>query len=175
MKKNVFYLFALVCAMCLFASCGNDDENNDDKKINPFGTYSGNLSVVLTIGDVPQEPIESKESVQLVKGSSDTNFSFLLKNFMLQMGPTTVVGVGNINIENVDLVPAGDNKFTFSKEIPKMKITAGDKEGITWIGPGLGEIPMTLNGTIEGDKVTVVISIPDFTGMDIAVSFTGTK
>lgn len=173
MKKNLFYLFALVCAMSLFTSCGSDDD--DDNKVEPYGTYSGNLSVVLTTQAGAQDPITSKESVQLIKGSSDNKFSFLLKNFMLQMGGIAT-GIGNINIENVDLVSAGGNKYTFSKSIPELQITAGDKEGVAvWLGPTLGKIPVDLSGTIEGNKVTVVINIPSFMSMDIAVNFTGTK
>lgn len=172
MKKNLFYLFALVCAMSLFASCGSDD---DDDKVEPYGVYSGDLSVVLTTQAGAQDPITSKESVQLIKGSSDNKFSFLLKNFILQLGGSAT-GVGNINIENVELVSVGDNKYTFSKNIPDMEIAAGDKEGVAvWLGPTLGKIPVNLSGTIEGNKVTVVINIPSFMTMDIAVNFTGTK
>lgn len=171
MKKKLFYLFALVCAMNLFTSCGSDD----DDKVEPYGVYSGDLSVVLTTQAGVQDPITSKESVQLIKGSSDNNFSFLLKNFMLQMDGAAT-GIGNINIENVELVSAGDNKYTFSKNIPEMQITAGDKEGVAvWLGPTLGKIPVNLSGTIVGNKVTVAINIPSFMTMDIAVNFTGTK
>ena len=55
-------------------------------------------------------------------------------------------------------------------------VNAGDKEGVAvWLGPTLGKIPVDLSGTIEGNKVTVVINIPSFMSMDIAVNFTGTK
>lgn len=172
MKKNLFYLFVLVCTMGLFTSCGSDDDND---KVDPYGAYFGDLSVVLTTQAGAQDPIKSKESIQLIKANSDNKFSFLLKNFVLQMGNTTI-GVGNINIEDVDLVSAGGTKFTFSKDIPEMQITKGDKEGIpNWLGPTLGKIPVKLTGTIEGNKVSVVINIPSFMQMDIAVNFTGTK
>lgn len=175
MKKNVLYLFALICAMCLFASCGDDDDDTNTNTISPYGTYSGDLSVVLTMGDTPSSPIGSKEIVQLVKGNSDNKFSFSLKNFMIELVPKVPTGVGNIDIKDIDLVAAGDNKYTFSKDIPDFEITAGDKEGVpTWIGPGLKKIHVTLNGTIEGNKVKVNLSIP-ITGMSVAVSFAGTK
>lgn len=174
MKKNVFYLIALVCAMCLFVSCGNDDENNDDKKIDPFGTYSGDLSVVLNLGGTAQDPVKSTEKVQLVKGNADNKFSFVLKNFIFG-----TMNVGNIIIDDIELVPAGDNRFTFSKTVTDFEIPAGDKEGVTdWMGPIIGKINLKLkDGVVEGNKVTVKLDIPVTypASMDVSVSFTGTK
>ena len=43
MKKNLLYLFILICSVSLFTSCGDDDEN-DDNKANVAGTYAGNRS-----------------------------------------------------------------------------------------------------------------------------------
>ena len=37
MKKNLLYLFILICSVSLFTSCGDDDEN-DDNKANVAGT-----------------------------------------------------------------------------------------------------------------------------------------
>lgn len=180
MKKNVFYLFVLICVMSLFTSCGDDDNT----KVSPNGTYSGDLRVVFTMGDIPfLSPIDSKEIVQLVKGSSDNKFSFSLKNFMIELAPGKKTGVGNIDIKDIDLVAAGHNKYTFSKDIPDFEITTGDKEGVlTWIGPGLKKLHLTLNGTIEGGKVkidlatSIEISVATgYTEMSITVGFTGTK
>ena len=50
MKKNLLYLFILICSVSLFTSCGDDDEN-DDNKANVAGTYAGNLGVLSTVKD----------------------------------------------------------------------------------------------------------------------------
>ena len=42
MKKNLFYLFALICSMSLFTACSDDD---DDKKEAVAGTYTGTITV----------------------------------------------------------------------------------------------------------------------------------
>lgn len=33
MKKNLFYLFALICSMSLFTACSDDDEAPDYSKV----------------------------------------------------------------------------------------------------------------------------------------------
>ena len=50
MKKSVFYyLFAVICTVCLFTACSDDDD--DDNKVltvdNIVGTYPGDLDVTL--------------------------------------------------------------------------------------------------------------------------------
>lgn len=46
MKKNLLYLFMLVCSVGLFTSCGDDDDDNNDKP-DVAGTYAGNLGVTI--------------------------------------------------------------------------------------------------------------------------------
>ena len=48
MKKSIFYLFAVVCAMCLFTAC-SDDDDDDNKSVtvnSVVGTYKGTLKVL---------------------------------------------------------------------------------------------------------------------------------
>ena len=60
MKKNLLYLFMLVCSVGLFTSCGDDDDDNNDKP-DVAGTYAGNLGV--TIDD--SDPITSSQTIEL--------------------------------------------------------------------------------------------------------------
>lgn len=175
MKKNVFYLFALICAMSLFASCGNDDEN--DNKGNVAGTYSGNLGVVID----GEGPVSSPQSIELTSPAKG-KVNFVLKNFILASNAEgTEAGsmpIGTIKIDNIDLVES-NGKYTFTKTVDKLKIEAGDKEGIKneeWIGPVLSAngIPVTLKGTVNGNSIDLDITIP-FGAMNIAVEFSGTK
>lgn len=44
MKKNLFYLFALICSMSLFTACSDDDEAPDYSKViesEMAGNYKG--------------------------------------------------------------------------------------------------------------------------------------
>lgn len=173
MKKNVFYLFALICAMSLFASCGDDDDKKGGKDV--VGTYSGNLGVVIDGEDL----IPSPQNIELTS-SSEGKIDFLLKNFILEVAlnetETEAIPVGNIKITDIQLVES-DGKYTFTKTVEKLKIEAGDKEGIEgWMGPTISKdgIPVTLKGTITGNKIELDIVIP-FGTMDIAVQFSGTK
>lgn len=178
MKRNLFYVLMLVCSVSLFTGCSDDD----DTKVNPFGTYSGALDVALVTPGADPSTLKSSETVQLIRGSSDTNFSFLLKNFILGEGET-VMPIGHINIENIDLVFVNDNEYTFTKKISNLTIAAGDKAGIdkeNWMGPTLGVlypsgVPVELMGTIKGNKVVVELKIALEDMMDIGVKFVGTK
>ena len=41
MKKNLFYLLALICSVSLFTACSDDDDNGSDgETVSPYiGTY----------------------------------------------------------------------------------------------------------------------------------------
>lgn len=73
MKKSIFYLFAVVCTVCLFAACSDDDD--DDKVLtvdNIVGAYSGTLTVLGA--PTPNTPIS------LIK-VSDSKVKIELKDF----------------------------------------------------------------------------------------------
>lgn len=165
MKKNVFYLFALVCAMSLFASCGDDDDDNDK---GAFGTYSGKLSVTLNT----EKPIPSTQNIEVVDAGNG-KINFLLKNFFLNPD----MPVGNIIVNDIVLVEK-DGKYTFAKNVENLKIVAGDATDVTWLGPTLLQagVPLNLDGTIEGKTMKANIAIPLVTPypMDIVVTFSGT-
>lgn len=170
MKKNFIYLFALICAMSLFASCGDDDDKKETNSV--AGTYSGTLGVTID----ESAPASSSQNIELTN-SSENKINFLLKNLILQLGEQSMP-IGNIKITDIELVES-NGKYTFTKTVDKLKIEAGDKEGIKpaeWVGPALSTqgIPVTLSGTITGNDIKLDISIP-FLSMDIAVQFSGTK
>ncbi len=49
MKKNLFYLFALICSMSLFTACSDDDDPDYSKVIEEeiAGNYKGTLDIKL--------------------------------------------------------------------------------------------------------------------------------
>jgi hypothetical protein len=78
--------------------------------------------------------------------------------------------IGNILLKNLTVSEDG-NSFTANQTI---QITEGDKEGVTsWLGPQLGDVPVVLSATKNGDNMTADIDI-DMTntiGQIIKVSF----
>lgn len=95
MKKNLFYLFALICSMSLFISCSDDDPDYSvaiEQEI--AGSYKGTLDVEVdgtTIGrNIPK-------NISVVKASS-TAINLTMKDFSF-MGIT----IGDVVLSNCKL------------------------------------------------------------------------
>lgn len=61
MKKNLFFLFALICSVSLFTACSDDDDNKGgkDENVHPnVGTYSLAGYETATISEKPNIPTE---------------------------------------------------------------------------------------------------------------------
>lgn len=73
MKKSIFYLFAVICTMCLFTACSDDDDNDGPLIVdNVVGTYKGTLTVL----GAPTPDT----SISLIK-VSDSEVTIELKDF----------------------------------------------------------------------------------------------
>lgn len=53
MKKNLFYLFALICSMSLFTACSDDDENSNWKKLPTQAITAENLTLTTNTQNFP--------------------------------------------------------------------------------------------------------------------------
>lgn len=108
MKKLLLSLFTL-CAACLTASA----QTVDVSKVT--GTYTCDLYISLG------EPISSDAeampnmSVKLEKGTKDGAVNFAIYNLDLGEG---IGSLGDIILPNVEIVDAGDGKYTFAKYTP---------------------------------------------------------
>lgn len=122
-------------------------------------TYKNDLSVRV-LGSTNQ-PAETNINLIESKGT----YSLELKNFVLEG-----LGVGNIKVTNLDVA---DNTYTTSQTIT---ITEGDDPSINdWIGPTLGEVPVNVVATVNGDQMVAQITIKNFSGMgNIDVTFAPT-
>ena len=120
-------------------------------------TYTDNLAISMN-GEV----IDSQTSTITVKKESDNTYTLALNNFLL-MGE----GIGNIVINGITAnEESGIKNFSVEQNIT---ITEGDSEGVEfWLGPGLGEIPVALNGKMTEHKLYCNINI-DMLG--VAVTF----
>ena len=126
--------------------------------------YSGFLTV--TVNDNSADP--QITTIRLIKNTANS-YSFALDNFILGAGEEAIP-IGNILLKNLTVSEDGSS-FTANQTI---QITEGDKEGVTgWFGPGLGDVPVVLSATKNGDNMTADIDI-DMTstiGQVIKVSF----
>lgn len=122
-------------------------------------TYKNDLSVHV-LGSTNQP---AKTSINLIE--SEGTYSLELKNFVMDG-----LGVGNIKVTNLDVA---DNTYTTSQTIT---ITEGDDSSIDyWAGPDLGEVPVNVLATVNGDQMIAQITIKDFPGVgDIDVTFAPT-
>ena len=127
--------------------------------------YSGFLTVTVN-GNSADSQITT---IRLIK-NTDASYSFALDNFILGAGEDAMP-IGNILLKNLTVSEDG-NSFTANQTI---QITEGNKEGVTsWLGPQLGDVPVVLSATKNGDNMTADIDI-DMTstiGQVIKVSFT---
>lgn len=113
-----------------------------------YNKYIG-VAVNGTHADPVEAPIE-------VTYNEDNTIDFNLKNFSMTLGGMTAY-VGNISVPN--LAMDEDGNFSFNGII---QISEGDLEGVAaneWIGPGLGDIPVVLAGTIKDEYFYVHIDI----------------
>ena len=126
--------------------------------------YSGFLTVTVN-GNSADSQITT---IRLIK-NTDASYSFALDNFILGAGEDAMP-IGNILLKNLTVSEDG-NIFTANQTI---QITEGNKEGVTsWFGPQLGDVPVVLSATKNGDNMTADIDI-DMTntiGQIIKVSF----
>lgn len=122
-------------------------------------TYKNDLSVRV-LGSTNQ-PAETNINLIESKGT----YSLELKNFVMDG-----LGVGNIKVTNLDVA---DNTYTTSQTIT---ITKGDDPSINdWMGPGLGEVPVNVVATVNGDQMVAQITIKNFYEIgDIDVTFAPT-
>lgn len=125
-------------------------------------TYTNDLSVY--VSGMTTEP--EKNSINLIESSG--HYSLELKNFILG----GVQPIGNIKVTNLDV----EGKVYSTSQ--KIQITKGDDpnfEEEDWMGPDLGEVPVNVVATVNGDQMVAQITIKDFPGIgDIDVTFAPT-
>lgn len=125
-------------------------------------TYTNDLSVY--VYGRTTEP--KQNSINLIESSG--HYSLELKNFILG----GVQPIGNIKVTNLDV----EGKVYSTSQ--KILITKGDDpnfEEDDWMGPDLGEVPVNVTATVNGDQMVAQITIKDFPGVgDIDVTFAPT-
>lgn len=125
-------------------------------------TYTNDLSVYVYGRTTEPE----QNSINLIESSG--HYSLELKNFILGGAQP----IGNIKVTNLDV----EGKVYSTSQ--KILITKGDDpnfEEDDWMGPDLGEVPVNVTATVNGDQMVAQITIKDFPGVgDIDVTFAPT-
>ena len=130
---------------------------NFTKKCLSSTDYVDNLLVV-----VNGEYSDPQKTTINVSKYEDNTYTLSLKNFMLVAGEE-MLPVGNIVLEGLTATEnAGVISFAANQAIQIQPGSTGSAED--WLGPMLGDVPISLAATIQGDKMKCGIDI-DMTEM----------
>ena len=156
MKKSVFYyLFAVICTVCLFTACSDDDD--DDNKVltvdNIVGTYPGDLDVTLAGTEVAKDVAASI----VVTRVDDSKVKVSLSNF-------TIPGVLPVPM-TIDATCA--MWFLRQNELKLNGQTTIDMSAL-----GMGELAVVITGDADGKELDLDIAVAT---MKVVVDFEGRK
>ena len=141
MKKVLLTMFMAVTTLVAMAQTTN---------------YTDNL--VVTINGTSNEPQKTDITVEQ---NNDGTYTLSLNKFTLISGED-IMPVGNIVLENIEATEEnGIKSFAVERNI---SITAGDENEGDWLGPMLGEVPVSLTGKMDAEKLYCTIDI-DMSGM----------
>lgn len=147
MKKSIFYyLFAVVCTVCLFTACSDDDIAIDDI----VGQYPGTLDVSMA----GQSVAKDLPTTIAVTSLSDSQVKVSLMGF-------TIPGVlpVPVNIEVTCNVTLKDGE---------LRLSGNDTISI----PSFGDIPVSVTGEADGNELDLDILV---TSLTVSVDFEGYK
>lgn len=154
MKKNLFYLFALICSMSLFTACSDDDEAPDYSKViesEMAGNYKGTLTVTVEGTTMPSEPqkIKIEKAGPSAINLSLANFSFMgiveLKNCVLSQNGNVYTFTGTQDLK-VDALSCTINaKGTIANSAVKVDMD---------IDATVGGLKQSVKVVYEGTRLT---------------------
>lgn len=150
MKKNLFFLFALICSVSLFTACSDDDDNKGGvavEKVN--GTYEAN-SLELTYSGAP---LTGKRAI--FHSADGQNATITLSGAALSLfrsdlglnNPSVIPGEASTTL-NVSLKPSGES-YTFDG------IDAANGRTINYTGSVQdGKLNLNLNVAFSANELT---------------------
>ena len=137
MKKNLFYLFALICSMSLFTACSDDDDPENPPTVEDIvAEYSGDaLKTTIEGVDVSSENVK----VELAKTDADDKVTIILHN--------VVPSVSEFKIPNAEFAAT-----TRSSYISTLKGEATDN---------LAGYNVKVDGTVDNKVLTINIVLTE--------------
>lgn len=120
MKKNLFYLFALICSMSLFTACSDDDDDANfptDEVNTTFTSTDASNQLLLTYSGEPMlgksvtfNTTDGKTATIVLKGAGLSLTKS--ENTPILANPSVIPGETTTTL-NVTLVPVGVTGYTF--------------------------------------------------------------
>lgn len=160
MRKNLFYVFALICSMSLFVACSDDDDSTPSDYSQVIqdeiaGGYKGELKVNVMGQDMP-----SAYQKIMVEKASTTAINLFITDFAF-MG----IPVGDVELLNCELTPNG-NVYTFTGTTTVKVEVAGLNADVD------------AQGSVADGALSLNLNIKAVLGsmeQDVKVTFAGTK
>ena len=117
MKKSVFYyLFAVICTVCLFTACSDDDD--DDNKVltvdNIVGTYPGDLDASIVVTRVDDSKVKVSLSNFTIPGvlpvpmTIDATCDVVPSTNELKLNGQTTIDMSALGMGELAVVITGD-------------------------------------------------------------------
>ena len=138
-------------------------------------SYNEDINVTLQQeqnGEMTEAPLPTAPGKIEVSKNDDGTCDFLLRNFSLSMGEESAIYVGNISLKGVKMTEGADGKTAIETK-QTITLENGDEiEGVTWLGPLLGPVPIDLKGSMDDKNMYAVIDIDLKATMNMAVHVT---
>lgn len=150
-----------ILGQIIYVQLGTDDFPTITSKV-----YTDNIIV-----SIDEETSDPQEASVLIEDNGDGTVNFELVNFILGDVPFALP-IGNIRVEDLTAVEGEDGMRHISYAGP-ITIQPGNVEGVEeWYGPMLGQIPVSLTGKMDDEKLIVSINI-NFMSQIVTVQFGG--
>lgn len=155
MNKKLLYLLTLICSICLFTACGDDDEKKEEEIDNSWeqvaGTYEGE-KLVLSYGETP---LTGKKVT--FSASSGTNGTLALTNVIPGENATTISDIkvvksefsGTATTTNANVEYTGSVK----DEVMTLKLTVVMNDPNGWAKTY--SLADYTTGTVEGQEIVL--------------------
>lgn len=174
MKKNLFYLFALICSMSLFTACSDDDNPGggggatlEEVITNDIaGNYKGDLAVTVD-GNPMGEPLAQRISV--AKSGKDA-ITLSISNFSF-MG---VVNIESITLENCVLTEEANGSYSFTGTT-ELNVPLEMMPGMNLTADVAGEGSFTTGNTTQIALNLDIAAVLGTIQQDVTVVYTGTR
>lgn len=155
MSKKLLYLLTLICSICLFTACGDDDEKKEEEIDNSWeqvaGTYEGE-KLALSYGETP---LTGKKVT--FSASSGTNGTLALTNVIPGEDATTISDIkvvksefsGTATTTNANIEYTGSVK----DEVMTLKLTVVMNDPNGWAKTY--SLADYTTGTVEGQEIVL--------------------
>lgn len=148
MKKNLLYLFTVLCTLSFFTACSDDDDPKDPNVLDVNTAYSGDkLDLKYSDSQLLGKQIafdtkDGKTATITMKGNSslgDLLGQLVKSTEVMAMAPGVIPGEITTTISNVPLTLSGE-KYTFEGEYT-----------------GVAGVKATYSGEVQKDKLTMSV------------------